>query len=146
MLTKVVVRDYHPTLSKEAIILASSILDNPEGLYNHIDRSAASATMSILYDYPTLEDEHDKNIAEIHGFVNRMSAASAPGAHLVELFPWMMYIPERHVFVLSIIHQCGLSRQNPRFARWKREGLEHFRQHTIMFNRLLNVVYDDIVS
>jgi len=102
MLTKVVVRDYHPTFSKEAIILASSILDNPEGLYKHIDRSAASATMSILYDYPTLEDEHDKNIAEIHRFVNRMSAASAPGAHLVELFPWMMYVPERHVFVLPL--------------------------------------------
>ena len=110
MLTKVMVRDYHPTFSKEAIILASSILDNPEGLYKHIDRSAASATMSILYDYPTLEDGHDKNIAEIHRFVNRMSAASAPGAHLVELFPWMMYIPERYVFVLSIIHQSGLSR------------------------------------
>jgi len=110
MLTKVMVRDYHPTFSKEAIILASSILNNPEGLYTHIDRSAASATMSILYDYPTLEDGHGKNIAEIHRFVNRMSAASAPGAHLVELFPWMMYIPERYVIVLSIIRQSGLSR------------------------------------
>lgn len=146
MLTKVMVRDYHPTFTKEAIILASSILNNPEDLYKYIDRSAASATMSILYDYPTLEDEHDKNIAEIHRFVNRMSTASAPGAHLVELFPWMMYIPERYVLVLYIIHRCDVSRWDPRFARWKREGLEHFRQHTTMFNRLLNAVYDDIVS
>ena len=146
MLTKVMVRDYHPTFSKEAIILASSILDNPEDLYKYIDRSAASATMSILYDYPTLEDEHDKNIAEIHRFVNRMSRASAPGAHLVELFPWMMYIPERYVLVVSTIYLCGESRWDPRFARWKREGLEHFGQHTTMFNRLLNAVYDDIVS
>jgi hypothetical protein len=41
----------------------------------------------ILYDYPTLEDEHDKNLAdwEVHGFVDSMSAASATGAYLVEL-------------------------------------------------------------
>ena len=53
--------------------------------------------MSILYNYPTLENEHDETITEIHGFINRASAATAPGANLVELFPWMLYIPERYV-------------------------------------------------
>jgi len=97
MLTKVAVRDYHPTFCKEAIILASSILENPKALDKHIERSSASATMAILYDYPTLENEHDKTLTEIHGFINRVSAATAPGANLVELFPWMIYIPERYV-------------------------------------------------
>ena len=97
MLTKSMVRDYYPTFSKEAIILAYSILGNPKALDNHIERSAASATMSILYDYPTLEDEHDKTITEIHGFIDRVSAATAPGANLVELFPWIIHIPERYV-------------------------------------------------
>jgi len=77
MLTKVAVRDYHPTFCKEAIILASSILDNPKALDKHIERSSASATMAILYDYPTLENEHDKTLTEIHGFINRVSAATA---------------------------------------------------------------------
>ena len=94
-LTKFIVRDYHPTYRKEAIILASSILDNPKALTKHLERASASATMSILYDYPTLEDEHDKTLTEIHAFVDRMSAANAPGAYLVEFFPWMMPIPER---------------------------------------------------
>ena len=96
MLTKVAVRDYHPTFCKEAIILAYSILENPKVLDKHIERSSASATMAILYDYPTLENEHDKAITEIHAFIRRVSAAPAPGANLVELFPWMMYIPERY--------------------------------------------------
>jgi hypothetical protein len=95
VLTRSMVRDYHPTYRKEATLLATSILENPKALDKHIERASASATMSILYDYPTLEDEHDKTHTEIHAFIDRMSAATAPGAHLVELFPWMIHIPER---------------------------------------------------
>ena len=95
MLTKTMVRDYHPTFCKEAILLASSILKNPNALVEHIERFAASSTMSILYGYPTLEDEYDETITEIHTFIDRMSAAGAPGAHLVELFPWVIHIPAR---------------------------------------------------
>jgi len=35
---------------------------------------------------------------------------------------------------------------NIRFAKWKREGMEHFRKHTTMFNGLLNTVLSEIVS
>ena len=96
VLTKAVVRDYHPVFCKEAILLSSTILDNPGALEKHIERSSASATMSILYDYPTLKNEHDETITQIRAFIDRMSAASAPGAFLVELFPWMILIPERY--------------------------------------------------
>jgi hypothetical protein len=96
ILTKVVVRDYRPIFGKEAILLASAILDNPDALDKHFQRSSASATMSILYDYPTVENEHDETINQIHTFIDRVSAASAPGASLVEQFPWMIHIPERY--------------------------------------------------
>jgi hypothetical protein len=96
ILTKVVVRDYHPVFCKEAVLLASAILKNPDALEKHIQRSSASATMSILYDYPTLENEHDDTLTKIHAFIDRLSAATAPGAYLVELFPWMIHIPERY--------------------------------------------------
>jgi len=102
--------------------------------------------MSILYDYPTIEDERDQTVTEINTFVERMSAAAAPGAHLVELLPWMIYISERYASTPYTLCLKCLSKENPRFARWKREGLEHFRQHTAMFNRCLNTVCDDIVS
>jgi hypothetical protein len=110
VLTKVVVRDYHPIFYKEAVLLASAILKNPDALEKHFQRSSASATMSILYDYPTLENEHDEGITQIHAFANRMSAASSPGAHLVDLFPWMIYIPERYASILFIILADHLER------------------------------------
>lgn len=96
ILTKVIVRDYHPAFCKEAILLASAMVETPHALDKHIQRSSASATMSILYDYPSLENEHDETLTKIHAFIDRLSAATAPGAYLVELFPWMIRIPERY--------------------------------------------------
>jgi len=127
MLTKVAVRDYHPTFCKEAIILASSILENPKALDKHIERSSASATMAILYDYPTLENEHDKTITEIHGFIKRVSAAPAPLANLVELFPWMMYIPERYalyslLYVYIAYHGRAPDLQDGNAKDWNTSG------------------------
>ena len=52
--------------------------------------------MSILYDYPTIETEDDK-IKEIHAFNRHIAEAAAPGAHLVEIFPWMMHMPDRYL-------------------------------------------------
>ena len=146
VLTKAAVLDYHPTFSKEATILASSILNNPAAVNQHFNRSSTSAIMSILYNYPTLEDEHDKTVTEINAFIDRTSAAAAPGAHLVEFLPWMIYIPERYASMPYIVYLKCVLQENPRFARWKREGLEHFRRHTAMFNRCLNTVCDDVVS
>jgi hypothetical protein len=103
MLSKVAVRDYHPIFRKEAVLLSCAIVKSPDALDKHIERASASAVMSMLYDYPTLEDEHDKTLTEIHAFLDRMSAASAPGAHLVELFHWMIHIPERYISLSSIV-------------------------------------------
>ena len=104
VLTKVVVRDYQPIYRKEAILLAVAMLENPDALYKHLQRSSASATFSILYDSPALENEHDKTLTGIHTFIDRLSAASAPGAHLVDVFPWMVYIPERYEPLSFIKH------------------------------------------
>jgi hypothetical protein len=65
ILTKVAVRDYHRIFRKEAILLAFAFIKNPEDLDKHIQRSSASASMSILYDYPTLESEHDETLRGI---------------------------------------------------------------------------------
>ena len=127
MLTKVAARNYHLIFRKEATLLTSAILTNPDALEKHIHRTSASATMSMLYDYPTLEDEHDENITGIQAFLDRTSAASAPGAHLVELFPWMNHIPERYASILSIVclitYRNGmLDLQNGNVKEWNISG------------------------
>ena len=93
------VREYHPILRKEAILLSSALLENPDAREKHFQRFVASAIMSILYDYPTLENEHDKTLTEINVFIDRILTAAVFGAHLVDFFPWMMLIPERYVSI-----------------------------------------------
>ena len=107
ILTKVVVRDYHPIFCKKAVLLASAILKSPEELVKHIQRSSSSATMS---NYPTLENEHDEVITQINAFIDRMSVTSVPGAYLVELLPWMIDILERWGYILFIILSDHLER------------------------------------
>ncbi|KAI0256926.1 cytochrome P450 [Lactifluus subvellereus] len=124
-LTKVAVRNFQPILRKEAILLSSALLENPDALEKHFQRFAASEIMSILYDHTTHKNAHDKALTAIHVFIDRILTAAAFGAHLVESFPWMMLIPEG-------------------FARWKREGRQHFIQHTSMFNTPFNTVSSDI--
>jgi hypothetical protein len=83
------------------------MLENPDNFDERIRRSPASAMMTILYDYPTLENEHDKALKGMQAFVDRVSAAAAPGARLVETFPWMNYIPERYEPMSFIVASLG---------------------------------------
>jgi hypothetical protein len=133
MLTKVAVRDYHPIFCKEAILLASAFLKNPNTLEKHILRSSASATMSMLCDYPTIEDEHDETLTRIHEFLDRMSATAAPGAHLADLFHWMIHTPERYIVtylyhssyveLCLTIHRIGTpNMQNGNVKQWNISG------------------------
>jgi cytochrome P450 len=87
-LTKTAARSYHPLLRKEGILLASSLLASPraQDLEKLFQRTAASATMSMLYDYPTLETENDKTLSKIHAFINRLSVAAVPGAYLLSRY------------------------------------------------------------
>ena len=100
--------------------------------------------MSILYDYPTLETENDKNLKEIHAFLDRLSKAATPGAHLVEVFSWMIHIPDWCVLI-SIANLSHVSRNGISLAKWKREGKQYFKQHTRMFETLFNNVRHEVV-
>jgi hypothetical protein len=95
-LTKATVQRYHPTLTKEAIILVSALLANPDNRENHFLRAGASTIMSILYDYSTLKSVDDKAVKDIANFVHLGARAASVGTFLVEFFPWIMHIPQRH--------------------------------------------------
>ena len=96
-LTKSAVQNYHPIQTKEATILVSSLLATSASCNRdkQFQRLAASTVMSIVYDFPTLASEHDRTIEKINEYVRRLSHAATPGSYLVNIFPWMMYIPER---------------------------------------------------
>ncbi|KAI9444593.1 cytochrome P450 [Lactarius indigo] len=69
---------------KKDVLLTSALLANPGALEKHFQRAATSATIT----------DDDKNLKGILAFANRMTSTVAPGAYLVELFPWMLHIPE----------------------------------------------------
>ena len=100
-LTKGAVQRYQSTLTKEATILASAVLANPEYRDQHFQRATASTMLSILYDFPTLTSAQDKVVQEIDRVVHQ--SLRTAGSSFVEFFPWMIYIPERSRH-FSIMH------------------------------------------
>jgi cytochrome P450 len=95
-LTKAAVQRYHPIQTKEANILVTSLLTNPEDRKQHFMRAGASTIMAILYDYPTLASAHNKAIEDIERNLLCSKQATALGSFLVESFPWMLHIPQRY--------------------------------------------------
>lgn len=126
-LNKGVVRDFHGTQTKEALILASDGLKDPAEWDKHLRRAAASMVLSVVYDQPTIKPGQDHNVKLINDFVQRLTRAAYPGAHLVEFFPWMRYIPSR-------------------FATWKRNAEAWHRQDSAMFEGLFNSVHVNSVK
>ncbi|KAG6885270.1 hypothetical protein C0993_003857 [Termitomyces sp. T159_Od127] len=77
--------------------------------------------MSTVYDLPTLASEDDPAIRQINDFVERLAQAALPGAHFVEFFPWMRYLPTW-------------------IAKWKRDALDWYKSDSITFEAM----YDDV--
>ena len=87
------VKKFYETQMKEAVIQACDLLDEPVRWERHFRRTAASSTLSILYSHPTLSSEQDPIIRVINDFSERLFHAIGVGAHLVEFFPWLRYLP-----------------------------------------------------
>ena len=94
-LTKVAVQRYYPIQTKEATILVSDLLTNPENRDQHIQRTTTSTIMSILYDHPTVASGQDKAVQDIDRNSIHRTTQAAVRTSLVEFFPWMVYVPAR---------------------------------------------------
>ncbi|KAH9965224.1 cytochrome P450 [Russula dissimulans] len=111
----------------EAILLTTGLLAQPSTWDNHFRRTAASMVMSVIYDTPPITSERDSSIKAVNDFVARLTRAALPGAHLVEFFPWMMYIPSR-------------------FAKWKRDAEYWYERDSAMFESLFNRVNEKLLK
>jgi hypothetical protein len=89
------VKQYHERQITEAVLLASDSLANPAKLDQNIHRSAASMILSVVYGHPPITTEKNQIVDSIINFSERLARAAGPGAHLVEYFHWMRYIPSR---------------------------------------------------
>ncbi|KAI0254607.1 cytochrome P450 [Lactifluus subvellereus] len=121
-LSKSVVESFKAPQLIEAILLTNGLLAQPATWDSHIRRTAASMVMSVTYDTPPIVSELDSSVRDVNDFVARLTRAALPGAHLVEFFPWMMYIPSR-------------------FAKWKRDAEYWYERDSVMFENLFNGVH-----
>ena len=121
------VAHYHPIQTTESILLTSSLLNTPNNWDAHIRKSAASMIMSMVYSHPPIKGEGDggEAVVRINNFVERIVKAAYPGAHFVEFFPWMKFIPEWFPG-----------------AGWKRSALGWYKRDSEFFLRL----YQDVVK
>ncbi|KAF8273319.1 cytochrome P450 [Lactarius quietus] len=124
--SKSAVQNFHPTQNREAIILTLSLMKNPVQK-KFFQRHAASIMFSVNYHFPPLESEDDPLIVGVANFLQRLQHEMRPGARLVEYFHWLTYVPSR-------------------FAKWKRDAQYWFIQDTLMFQRLLDNVAEDLAN
>ncbi|KAH8977256.1 cytochrome P450 [Lactarius hatsudake] len=124
--SKSVVPDFYPIQSREAIMLALSLMDSPP-MKKHFQRHAWSIILSINYHLPPVESEDDPVIVGVVNHMERAAHELRPGARLVEYFPWMRYVPSR-------------------FAKWKRDAQYWFIQDSLRHERLLSKVADDLAK
>ena len=141
-LTKVAVQHYHPLQTKEATILVSALLENPENREQHVKRAATSTIMSVLYDYPTLASAEDKAVRDMEKS-SHWVAQLAVWFFLAQLFPWIMHIPQRSTLYLRFNN--AFTSYPIRFFKWKREASKHTAERSVMYLRLFNRVKTDLV-
>jgi hypothetical protein len=93
--TKGSVKRFHEKQMAEAVFLGCDWLSEPVKWDRHLRRAAVSVTASVVYGYPTIKSDQDPTIEFVNDLIHRVTRAALPGAHLVEFFPWMRYIPSR---------------------------------------------------
>lgn len=91
----------------------------------HTFSTAAATVLTSVYAYYPVK-LGDPLVHKVEQYVDRMLKAALPGNYLVDLFPWMMYIPKW-------------------MASWKREGYAWFKKDTDMFLGVIDDVKEGMV-
>ncbi|KAI0027580.1 cytochrome P450 [Vararia minispora EC-137] len=115
---------YHGMEEEEAVRLALALTAEPSRFIHLYERYAASLVMTITYDRPLRGSEKDDAIHKRTLVSNRRNVdAVAPGAHLVEFFPWMLRLPTW-------------------LAKWKQDALNGYQETSELYGELVDNVVE----
>lgn len=136
---------YYPVEEREAAILVLDLLKEPNHWDDHLRRyapyftfsivdhelisirSIASTMFNVVYAGKPLATKDDPTVRKINDLMHRVVQAALPGRFLVEIIPWMRYLPDW-------------------MAKWKKEGKEWFQKDSTMFKTFLGDVRTQVVS
>ncbi|KAM7218648.1 Cytochrome P450 [Rhypophila decipiens] len=81
------------TQYKDGVEMAVSMLTDPVHWYGHCKQAVASTIMQVTYGTSPPKWKYKENVIKFHEFVDGVTRAAMPGAHYVEVAPWMRYLP-----------------------------------------------------
>ncbi|CAG7851800.1 O-methylsterigmatocystin oxidoreductase Short=OMST oxidoreductase; AltName: Full=Aflatoxin B synthase; AltName: Full=Aflatoxin biosynthesis protein Q; AltName: Full=Cytochrome P450 64 [Serendipita indica DSM 11827] len=86
------VREMAPLQEKSSHQMLQLILDKPDDFVKHIRYCIGAVITKVTYDYD-MKPEGDEFVELAEISADTFSQAAAPGAWLVDIFPWMRHIP-----------------------------------------------------
>ncbi|KAF8599313.1 cytochrome P450 [Ceratobasidium sp. AG-I] len=81
-----------PLQEQEAIKFIQKLLHSPNDFLQQITRTANATIMKVTYGY-TVQERDDYFLLLAQRMVDMFSIVTTPGSFLVDVFPWLKYIP-----------------------------------------------------
>ncbi|PPQ68795.1 hypothetical protein CVT26_001710 [Gymnopilus dilepis] len=119
------VAKYHSVMAKEAALATLRMSKDSEAWQAHVSRAAASVIINATYGKPSLTDDDDSFVKKNHALGKRITEAIIPLSYMVDVIPPLKYVP------------AGI-------AKWKREGLEWYKETTKMLRGFVRDVEDEM--
>ncbi|KIJ64543.1 hypothetical protein HYDPIDRAFT_111879 [Hydnomerulius pinastri MD-312] len=111
------VEKYLPALFKESALNILDVANDPDAWADRLKNSTASNILTAVYGRPRITAKDKPILDRAHAHTARLASATAPGAFLVELFPFMMFFPNW-------------------MAKWKRDGIAWHEEETKFLEKL----------
>jgi len=86
------IQTYLPVIADEIRIFLSSLASSPESFISHIRRTSGAIVLKVAYGW-TVKDNDDYFVKLINDVFRLSSAAQGPGKYLVDVFPWLRFVP-----------------------------------------------------
>ena len=102
------------TQYRDGVEMTVSMLTDSGHWYGHCKQAVASTIMQVTYGTSPPKWKYKQNVARFHEFVDGVTRAAMPGAHYVEIAPWMRHLPAS-------------------ISPWKRMTGEFFARHSAVF-------------
>ncbi|THU83604.1 cytochrome P450 [Dendrothele bispora CBS 962.96] len=84
---------YHPIEEHEARIYLKEVSKNPADFRNSVKRYTGAVIMATMYGHTVTTFDSDKYVKKIFASAARFAGSLAPGEFLVDVFPWLRYVP-----------------------------------------------------
>lgn len=85
---------FEPSIDLQVRRFLFRTMNNPEDLVINLESSASSLMLDMVYGYNPNSNSRDPLVLLVNQVMSEFSEATVAGAWLVDLIPWLQYLPE----------------------------------------------------